>query len=214
MTEPNVVRTRRQRIEIGNPGTWSGPLPVRYSKSNFFFSKCVVMRRDLYIPRRDRSKMRHDRYYIKTTVFMIQYCRVHVHFQVRRDASRSMHTPSRSFINASRSIHKRSRPFFSQILLLSNWLTTRIRLSGVPSTFGETTPGAQRYCHWEDGSHQHLQVLQLMPVPSPNNTNYLQLLQKRMGPETKRGRKFWTELCPIVQMFKAVRLLIMTVSGL
>ena len=172
------------------------------------------MRRDLYIPRRDHSKMRHDRYYIKTTVFMIQYCRVHVHFQVRHDASRSMHTASRSFINASRSIHKRSRPFSSQILLLSNWLTTRIRLSGVPSTFGETTPGAQRYCHWEDGSHQHLQVLQLMPAPSPNNTNYLQLLQKRMGPETKRGRKFWTELCPIVQMFKAVRHLIMTVSGL
>ena len=106
MTEPNVVRTRRQRIEIGNPGTWSGPLPVRYSKSNFFFSKCVVMRRDLYIPRRDRSKMRHDRYYIKTTVFMIQYCQVQVHFQVRRDASRSMHTASRSFINASRSMHK------------------------------------------------------------------------------------------------------------
>ena len=94
------------------------------------------------------SKMRHDRYYIKTSVFMIQYCRVHVHFQVRRDASRSMHTASRSFINASRSIHNRSRPFSSQILLLSNWLTIRIRLSGVPSTFGETTPGAQRYCHW------------------------------------------------------------------
>ena len=43
MTEPNVVRTRRQRIEIGNPGTWSGPLPVRYSKSKFFFSKCVAI---------------------------------------------------------------------------------------------------------------------------------------------------------------------------
>ena len=97
MTEPNIVRMRRQRIEIGNPGTWSGPLPVRYSKSNFFFEMC----RDLYIPRHDRSKMRYDRYYIKTTVFMIQYCRVHVHFQVRRDASRSMHTASRSFINAS-----------------------------------------------------------------------------------------------------------------
>ena len=70
MTEPNVVRTCRQRIELGNPGTWSGPLPVRYSKSNFFFfSKCVAMHRDLYIPRHDRSKMRYDRYYIKTTVF-------------------------------------------------------------------------------------------------------------------------------------------------
>ena len=172
------------------------------------------MRRDLYIPRHDRSKMRHDRYFIKTTAFMIQYCQVHVHFQVRRDVSRSMHTASRSFINASGSIHNRSRPFSSQILLLSNWLTIRIRLSGVPSTFGETTPGAQSYCHWEDGSHQHLQVLQLMPAPSPNNTNYLQLLQKRMGPETERGRKFWTELCPIVQMFKAMCHLTMTVSGL
>ena len=33
MTEPNIVRTRRQRIDQGNPGTWAGPLPTRYHKS-------------------------------------------------------------------------------------------------------------------------------------------------------------------------------------
>ena len=30
MTEPNIVRTHRQCIDQGNPGTWAGPLPTRY----------------------------------------------------------------------------------------------------------------------------------------------------------------------------------------
>ena len=32
MTEPNIVRTRRQRIEARNPGSWSGLLLKCYSK--------------------------------------------------------------------------------------------------------------------------------------------------------------------------------------
>ena len=41
MTEPNIVRTRRQRIEAGNPGSWSGALPKHYIVSIQIF--CVAM---------------------------------------------------------------------------------------------------------------------------------------------------------------------------
>ena len=50
MTEPNIVRTHRQRIDQGNPGTWAGPLPTRYRKS-------VVFNRKMH---HDRCILHHD----------------------------------------------------------------------------------------------------------------------------------------------------------
>ena len=42
MTEPNIVRTRKQCTDAGNPGSWSGPLPNHYSKYLHIFAlRCV-----------------------------------------------------------------------------------------------------------------------------------------------------------------------------
>ena len=38
MTEPNIVRTRRQLIEAGDLGSWSGPLRTRYSEYMHIFA--------------------------------------------------------------------------------------------------------------------------------------------------------------------------------
>ena len=61
MTEPNIVRTRRQRIEARNPGSWSGPLAKRYSKYTNMLH-CDAL--DLYRLCYDLSIMHYDRCYM------------------------------------------------------------------------------------------------------------------------------------------------------
>ena len=58
MTHPNVVFTPRQRIDQGNLGSFTGPIPTKYSK--LFFFLCILMRLDRSIMRRDRSLRRLD----------------------------------------------------------------------------------------------------------------------------------------------------------
>ena len=43
MTEPNIVRTKRQRIEEGTAGSYFGPLPKHYSRFShiYFVLRCV-----------------------------------------------------------------------------------------------------------------------------------------------------------------------------
>ena len=43
MTEPNIVRTKRQRIEEGTAGSYFGPLPKHYGRfSHIYFAlRCV-----------------------------------------------------------------------------------------------------------------------------------------------------------------------------
>ena len=43
MTEPNIVRTKRQRIEKGTAGSYFGPLPKRYSRFSYlyFALRCI-----------------------------------------------------------------------------------------------------------------------------------------------------------------------------
>ena len=43
MTEPNIVRTKRQRIEEGTAGSYFGPLPKRYGRfSHLYFAlQCI-----------------------------------------------------------------------------------------------------------------------------------------------------------------------------
>ena len=44
MTEPNLVRSKRQRIEEGTAGSFFGPLPKRYSKFYVFILRCDALR--------------------------------------------------------------------------------------------------------------------------------------------------------------------------
>ena len=48
MTEPNIVRSKRQRIEEGTAGSFFGPLSKRYGRCMLSFI-CVVMHQDPYI---------------------------------------------------------------------------------------------------------------------------------------------------------------------
>ena len=46
MTELNIVRSKRQRIEAGTAGSFFGPLPQRYG---MLLLICIVMHQDPYI---------------------------------------------------------------------------------------------------------------------------------------------------------------------
>ena len=48
MTEPFIVRSKRQKIEAGTAGSFFGPLPKRYGRCILPLI-CVVMCQDLYI---------------------------------------------------------------------------------------------------------------------------------------------------------------------
>ena len=48
MTEPNIVRSKRQRIEASTAGSFFGPLPKRYGRCMLLLI-CVVMCQDPYI---------------------------------------------------------------------------------------------------------------------------------------------------------------------
>ena len=48
MTEPNIVRSKRQKVEAGTAGSFFGPLPKSFGRCILLLI-CIVMHQDPYI---------------------------------------------------------------------------------------------------------------------------------------------------------------------